>query len=261
MKKTEDQNQSCPVCKKSISIFSKRIECSVCKQRVCRDHYVIRENSKLRCEKCEKNIIKNKEFYDFEYQINSLKSDLDYLKQDKNKYIKEINVKDGVISRLENQINSNQLSHSARLETLEKKIQEEIFKLKNQEILMQHLSDSNLQCQKSEKLMLEKLNLYINELQQSKLNYDEINQDQEYILKRIDALNQELRTQVPIFRIKLLSCTNCYRKIKIDFWELLRQAFIIEGRESLLASISTPSVLNQNEPSPGSFACGKCIVI
>ena len=262
--KTMESNASkipyCTVCKVSIGMLSKKLECSVCKLNVCKEHYVIRENSNFRCETCEKTIVKNMNFSDYEYQIAALKKDLEYLGKDKNKYKKELFIKEGIISRLETQLTNNQISHVNKVEIIEKKVSDEVSKLKTQQLLLEHLENTFTESQKCEQLMMEKLNMCTNELENTKIDFEELNADQMYISLQIDKLNLELHDKVPISRLKLLACTGCYKSIKINFWEMMRQAFIIEGRDSMLASISRPSVLNPITSVSENSAC-RCIII
>lgn len=248
------------VCKANIGLLSRKFECAICKMDTCKYHYVVRKNSVFHCENCEKNIIKSSVFSDYEYQISALQRDLEYISKDRNKYKREILVKDGIISRLESQLKNNQIAHESKLEILDGKISEEKAMQRTQELLFEHLKNTSVESGKSEELMVEKLNLSTSELENCKIDLEELLADQGYITCQIEKLNSELQGQVPISRLKFITCTGCYKKVKLNFWEIMRQAFIIEGRDSLLASISRPSVLSPECINQENESCKCCII-
>jgi hypothetical protein len=255
------RNQHCPVCKASMGLLSKKVKCSSCKQLVCRDHSVLHENSNHFCDICEKNIIKAQSFPDVSFHISSLQSDLAYLEKDKNKYRNEILTKNDIITRLEKQNKANAASYNEKLENLEKKIAQEKNKIVSEEKLIVHLKQSLLECEKSENAMLEKLNFLMSEVHNSKIEYQELEENQQFLLDKIYEINVELRLKVPIPKLtQEYKCNTCLPKLKKEFMEAFQTAFILEGRDSFASFADAEKVTEPRNEVITSSVCKRCII-
>lgn len=238
------ENPYCPVCKVSLNFFTKKVECFSCKMLVCREHSVTREQ--IFCETCEKNSIRSKYFPDIVFQIKNLKSELAYLEKDKKKFKSEILTKNDIISRLEKQFNANQELHQEKVALFERKINQETEKIISEEKLVLFLHQSLTESQKSENVMIEKLNLSMHELHVGKNEFEEISSDQRFLINKLDKLNLELRGYAPINRVGLTSCSDCKQRIKNEFLEVFETSTILNGRDSFFSSIIVTPIFDKN---------------
>ena len=251
-------NQHCPVCKTNINFLKKKVECSNCKLLVCKNHSVKHENSNHFCDLCEKSIIKTTNFSDLIFQINSLKADLEYIKKDKNKYKKTIMTKNEIIARLEKQYKTSQMTHQEKVDAIERKIEQEHNKQISENKLIEHLEQSLLESRKSEEVMMEKLNFLMQDFNTVNIENQELLDDQKFLLSKLDNINLELRGVAPINRLRLISCCDCYVKIKADFFEVYRTASILEGNESFTSRAS--QVLAALPETIEKKGCAACII-
>ncbi|OMJ78170.1 hypothetical protein SteCoe_22061 [Stentor coeruleus] len=258
MEKTTGKNQCCPVCKTSIGFLSKKVECSNCKLTVCRDHSVMHENSNRFCNICEKNLLKNQFFPDVAFHIKSLKSDLEYLEKEKSKIRNEVLCKNDIVNRLEKQYKSNLAIHEEKLEILNKKILQEQNKIVSEQKLIVHLQQSLAESQKSEEAMVEKLNFLMQENHKAKLDFEEMTENQKFLIGQIDKLNNELRGLAPLSRLTLLSCSSCKKNIKYEFYEVFQTVFILEGRESFGSLISQANKTTSETEIKSYSLCKAC---
>jgi len=220
---------------------------------VCREHSVTREQ--IFCEVCEKNSIRSKHFPDLVFQIRNLKSELAYLEKDKKKYKTEIATKNDIISRLEKQFNGNQELHKEKVALYERKINQEAEKIISEEKLVIFLHQSLTESQKSENVMIEKLNLAMHELHVGKNEFEEASSDQRFLISKLDKLNVELRGYAPINRVGLASCLDCKQRIKNEFLEVFETSTILNGRDSFFSSVVVMPMVDR---SSAEGCCKSC---
>lgn len=237
MDKSPNRNLRCAVCNANIR-FSKKVECAKCKLMTCKDHSVLHENSNHFCENCEKNYIKSQYFSELLEKIQSLQEDLEILEKDAKKLTNETIRKNDFINILEKQFRGSQTGHLEKVELYERKIGQEIKKGQSDRKLIEYLEQSLQESEKSEKTCTEKLNFSSQEVFKITTFNGELLEDQGYLLSTIDGFRSELRGAADVSRLKLLSCANCYKKIKHKYIEYQKLTLHTENYYSFISNIS-----------------------
>lgn len=250
-----DQNLFCSVCNISLGYLRKKFECSNCKLLACKHHSSLHDNFNYYCTNCQKLIIKRELFSDYLYQIQSLKSELNSLSQQKNKYKSNISSKNNIINRFQTQYNAAEVFNLEKVRNTQSKIIEEQSKIISEHKLIEYLQESLSETRKNEKNMSEKLCIYIQEIKDFSDLYNELYQDQQFLLNKLDQIYKSLRGVIQVSRVKLLCCSRCYRELKKSFPEVFITASILNGRCRILR-YTYPS--NSTKPKKLNYICGVC---
>jgi len=236
-KPPKSETSGCYKCKASFSLKVPSIECPFCSRRFCRQH--VRGSSKssdLICDYCEKQHLKEKLKEETRPQLESLRKELESLLEEKEIQRQEVKVKTGALTRLEKQLQNSSVQHKDKINSLNKKINQETEAKNRLDSVIMSLKSAWNESSENETFVKNKFQRLEKEKLEEEKELVTMHKTLSQLTITLDGLNSQLRDTVEFTRLKILSCPECYKKLKVELEAQIKEILNHEGRQSLMKS-------------------------
>lgn len=264
--KSNSPDSFCCICIGSYLSGMQLFQCENCDRTMCKLHSVtVGETEKSRiCDKCQdrKLVGSEHEIQGLEEKVKAVKLKIRYYTEEIERRQQELNIKSTSNKRIKSQLEKSTKLWQNKEKDLRHKLTQEKAQNERLENIAENLKKAVEDSQANVAHIESEFSRYNSENTLATFERDSLIQDNHKLMSEVDKLNISLKERAPLYKLKSMTCTQCFAQIMRIHTKGDKSSCIEQDERSArnISILQRLSVIRENEG--GNYkACNKCIIM